>query len=59
VDLRLCRDPLRILGTAESNACSVCGAFNAAFTELLWPFVVSLILVVCAMDIHLGVKVKM
>jgi len=35
-------DPLHTLGTAvitESNVCSVCGAFNAAFTELLWPLV--------------------
>jgi len=41
-------DLLHILGTAiviESNACCVCGAFNAAFAKLLCPFVsVSMVL---------------
>jgi len=33
-------DPLYILGMAiviESNDCSVCSAFDAAFAKLLWP----------------------
>jgi len=41
-NLGLC-DPLHILGTSiviESNACSVCGAFDAAFAKLLWFLVI-------------------
>jgi len=42
-------DPLHILGTAiviECKACSVCGAFDAAFAKLLWPLVVELATVI-------------
>jgi len=37
-------DPLHIFVTAiviESNACNVCGAFDAAFAKLLWPLVLA------------------